>query len=128
MSSVRLELCLLLAVPMATGACGIFDAQTCTLSIGPGIRVTITDSVSGEPRAAEAVAVAREEAFVDTLGPAESQGGVLISRQGAWERKGIYQVTVRAPGYRDWVRSGVIVRPGDCHVQRTELEAPLQPL
>lgn len=116
-----------LALPMALAACdGIFDSQVCTLNIAPGITVTITDSVSGEPRAAEAVAVARERAYVDTLDPAVSIGDVLISRQGAYERKGIYEVTVRAPGYRDWVRSGVFVRPGDCHVQQVELQAPLQ--
>lgn len=118
---------LLLALPMAVGACGDgFGGQVCTAHMEPGIVVTITDSASGEPRAAEAVAVAREQAFVDTLGPAVSEGGVLISRQGAFERKGIYEVTVRAPGYRDWVRSGVLVRPGDCHVQQVELQAPLQ--
>ena len=116
-----------LALLLALGACGeFFGGQLCTAHMAPGITVTITDSVSAEPRADDAVALAREGAFVDTLGPAVAQGGVLISRQGAWERKGIYQVTVRAAGYRDWVRSGVIVRPGDCHVQQVELHAPLQ--
>lgn len=118
-----------LAVPLALGACEeIGWGRVCSASVEPGIVVTITDSASGEPRAAVAMALAREEAFVDTLDPAVSRGGVLISRQGAHERTGIYEVTVRAAGYRDWVRRGVIVRPGECHVQRAELEAPLQPL
>ena len=118
---------LLFALPMALGACEeIGWGRDCTTHLEPGITVTITDSLSGEPRAADAVALARDGAFVDTLGPAVSQGGVLISRHGAWERRGIYEVTVRAGGYRDWVRSGVIVRPGDCHVRQVELHAPLQ--
>lgn len=120
--------CLLLAVPMAVAGCGDGLGGACTAIWAPGILVTITDSASGEPRAAEAVAVARARAFVDTLDPAVSIGDVLISRQGAYERKGIYEVSVRAPGYRDWVRSGVIVRPGECHVQGVALEARLPPL
>ena len=118
----------LLALPLVVGACDIFDSQVCTAHIAPGIRVTITDSLSGAPRAADAVAVAREGAFVDTLGPGGFQGNVMISRQGAFERPGIYDVVVRAPGYADWVQSGVIVRPGDCHVSGAQLEARLRPL
>lgn len=123
----RKPLCLLAALPLVLGACDDFiGGRVCTAHVEPGIVVTITDSASGEPRAADAVALARDGAFVDTLGPAHSRGGVLLSRQGAHERKGIYEVTVRVAGYRDWVRSGVLVRPGECHVQRVELEAPLQ--
>jgi hypothetical protein len=99
----------LLAVPLAAGACGVFDPQMCSANVVPGITVLIVDSVSGEPRAAEAVPVARERAFVDTLEPAVIRGNVLISRQGAHERRGIYDVVVRAPGYLDWVRTRVIV-------------------
>jgi hypothetical protein len=99
---------------------------TCTAVAVPGIRVVITDSVSGEPRAMEAVAVAREGAFVDTLDPAVSQGNVLISRQGAYERPGTYEVVVRAPGYLDWARTNVIVTSNECHVNPVQLEARLQ--
>jgi hypothetical protein len=116
----------LLALPVVVGACDVFDSRVCTAHIAPGISVTITDSVSGEPRAAEAVALAREGAFVDTLGPAGFQGNVMISRQGAHERPGFYEVVVRAPGYGDWVQTGVIVRPGDCHVNGVQLAARLQ--
>ena len=105
----------------------MFDARVCTANVVPGITVVIVDSVSGKPRAAEAVAVARERAFVDTLDPAVMQGNVLISRQGAHERRGIYEVVVRAPGYLDWVRTRVIVSSNDCHVNTVQLEARLQP-
>jgi len=111
---------------VVVGACDVFDSQVCTAHIAPGITVTITDSVSGEPRAADAVALAREGAFVDTLGPAGFQANVMVSRQGAYERPGFYDVVVRAPGYADWVQSGVIVRPGDCHVNGVQLTARLQ--
>ena len=117
-------LLLLLALPLA--GCDFVDPRVCTAHIEPGITVTITDSVSAEPRAAEAVAVARDGAFADTLDPAVSRNNVLLSRQGAYERAGFYEVSVQAPGYADWIQRGVIVRPGDCHVNRVELEARLQ--
>ena len=109
----------------AIGGCGVFEPRVCTLQIEPGIRVTIIDSVSGEPRAADAVALARDGAFVDTLGPAVFEGNVMISRQGADERPGFYEVVVRAPGYAEWVQTAH-VRPGDCHVRGVQLEAQLQ--
>lgn len=125
---MRRTIPVLFALPLVVGACDIFGSEVCTLSIEPGIRVTITDSVSGEPRAADAVGVAREGMFVDTLRPGVSQGNVMISRQGADERPGFYEVVVRAPGYAEWVRNGVIVRAGDCHVNSVQLEARLQVL
>jgi hypothetical protein len=45
---------------------------------------------------------------------------------GAGEHAGIFRVTVRKPGYRDWVRSGVRVTRDACHVQPTTLTALLQ--
>ena len=119
---------IVLALPLVLGACDIFDSQLCTAHIAPGITVTIIDSVSGDPRAAEAVAVAHEGTFADTLGPAGFQGNVMVSRQGAHERPGTYEVVVRAPGYADWVRRNVFVRPGECHVKAAQLEARLQAL
>jgi hypothetical protein len=45
---------------------------------------------------------------------------------GAGEHPGVFQVTVRKSGYRDWVRSGVEVTADKCHVRRTDLTALLQ--
>ena len=121
-ATIRAGALLFVLLPLAACEFG----QVCTTRIEFGITVTIVDSVSGEPRAAEAVAVARDGEYVDTLSPSRFQGGVLISRQGVPERPGFYEVSVQAPGYLDWVQEGVMVRPGDCHVRRVELEARLQ--
>ena len=102
-------------------------SSVCTMEMRPGLQVTITDSTSGEPRAGAALAIARDGAYADTLDPGVSNGDVMITRQGAYERQGIYDVVVRAPGYRDWIQQGVMVRSGQCHVSVARLEAKLQP-
>ena len=111
---------------LAGVSCDLLDARVCTASVEPGIVVTIVDSVSGAPRAADAMAEARAPSFADTLGPAVFHGNVMISRRGAHERPGIYEVIVQAPGYDEWRKSGVLVRSGECHVQTVALEARLK--
>ena len=102
-------------------------SSVCTMEMRAGLQVTITDSASGEPRAGAALAIARDGAYADTLDPGVSNRDVLITRQGAYERQGVYDVVVRATGYRDWVQQGVMVRSGQCHVSVAHLEAKLQP-
>ena len=40
---------------------------------------------------------------------------------------GMYLVTVRRPGYADWVKASVVVRSGPCHVEGVVLTARLVP-
>jgi hypothetical protein len=100
----------------------------CTDHVQPGIVVTIVDSVTGDPRAAQSSGVAQEGSFTDSLRPLgfDGQPPVMVSRHAADERAGIYRVTVHAPGYRDWERSGLRVSSGDCHVQTRAVIARLQ--
>jgi hypothetical protein len=114
-----------LSATMSGAACNF--GEVCTLHIQPGIIVTIVDSVTNEPRAAEAVGVAQAGSFSDSLRPYWTDGqGVMLSRAAADERPGTYAVTIQKSGYRDWVRTNVRVRSGDCHVQSAELTARLQ--
>jgi hypothetical protein len=89
------------------------------------IVATVTDSVSGAPAAQGAGGVAVDGAVRDTLvaeGPARMQNRTV--------RVGTYTVTIRRPGYRDWVRAGVEVRErGDvCRVVAADpLTVRLQP-
>ena len=110
---------------MSAAACDF--GEKCTLNIQPGIIVTIVDSITNEPRAAEAVGVAQGGSFSDSLRPYSIDGqGVMLSRAAADERPGIYTVRIQASGYRDWVRTNVRVQSGDCHVEPAVLTAQLQ--
>lgn len=119
---------------LATSACvagslGCSTAPICTLSVDPGIIVTIRDATDGSPIAATARGLVRDGTFSDSLRPFGGLGdGTLISRAAADERPGVYTVTVEHLGYAPWQRIGVRVRPGECHVASAQLTADLQPI
>ncbi len=121
-----LSFLLLSSVVIAAG-CHL-DSFACTAHIQPGIIVTIIDSATGEPRAAQASGVAQVGSFTDSLRPYgyDGQPLAMISRHAADERPGTYTVTIHAPGYRDWQGPGLRVSPGECHVQTVSVDARLQ--
>ena len=93
---------------LAMAACEQTSAPVCTLEARAGINLTVVDE-SGQP-VTNAVAQAREGSFVETLqrtGP-----GILF---GVFEREGNYDVTVTAPGYKEW-RESIDVDADECHV------------
>jgi hypothetical protein len=119
----------LAATACATASLGCTTQPICTLSVDPGVVVTIRDAADGKPLASTARGVVRDGAFSDSLRPYGGLGdGTLVSRAAADERPGVYTVTVVHQGYAPWERSGVRVRPGECHVQAASLTADLQPV
>jgi hypothetical protein len=46
---------------------------------------------------------------------------------GAWERPGVYDVTVTKPGFVPWTMARVTVEADECHVVPSELRAELKP-
>ena len=113
----------------AATSLGCSTQSICTLSVDPGIVVTIRDATNGKSLAGTARGVVRDGEFSDSLRPYGGLGdGTLVSRAAADERPGVYTVTVEHPGYAPWERVGVRVRPGECHVQAAELMADLQPV
>jgi hypothetical protein len=116
-----------LAMGLAVAACTTPTAQVCTESVEPGIVVRIVDSVTGEPKASMVKGEATAPGYADSLRAYESLGtGQLLSLAGAFERAGVYAVTIRGSGYRDWQADQIRVAPGGCHVKTVTLTARLQ--
>ena len=116
---------------VVVSACGsIFDSTECTTEARPGIRLEVLDSATRAPAGgAAALIIARDGSLADTArsfspdSSAEAQFAVL-----AFERPGIYEITVQRAGYHLWRRSGVRVMSGECHVRTVEITALLQRL
>jgi hypothetical protein len=105
-------------------ACGNpLAGRECTTDVHPAVSVQIRDARTGSLLAGPATAVAREGAFADS---SEIRAGESEARL-ALERPGVYAVTVRKAGYRDWTRTGVRARDGQCHVRTAQLRAELEP-
>ena len=128
MKAFVLSLCA--AAVLLAGCDELTPPRACTANIVFGLQVSVVDSLTDVPPAS-ALLIARSGAFVDSLGPTPSgpayPGGPTVLRfNTAAERPGTYDLTVRAPGYRDWSRTGVKVTKDECHVHTTSLTARLQ--
>ena len=95
----------------------------CTSEFRYGLSVMVTDSISGALVNAPADFYLRDGAYVDSARAHPS--GYWMS---AGERAGTYELTVRAQGYREWTRSGIVVTRGICHVDGVSVTARLQRL
>jgi hypothetical protein len=119
------------AVPLVlgallTGGClDVANPNLCTAEVLYGLTIAVRDSVTGLPAAAEAIAVARDGGHQEILSGLFGNDLHLV---GAPERPGIYDITITKPGYQDWVRGGVNVEAGSCHVVPVIIEAKLQPV
>ncbi|HUQ20098.1 MAG TPA: hypothetical protein VM099_10845 [Gemmatimonadaceae bacterium] len=107
-----------------------FDGTICTDQFVYGLNVTVLDSITLSPPA-KATLLARSGAFADSVGPRApfplSNGGppmLILSTAG--ERAGVYDITVKAPGYRDWTKNAVTVTADVCHVNPVPVTAKLQ--
>jgi hypothetical protein len=124
---------LLCACAVALGACESPSSPrplACTPNILFGLQVTVIDSITSAPPSS-ATLIARSAAYVDSVGPQAPLSpvvdGVVLVLSAASERSGTYDLTVRAPGYRDWTRTGVRVTQEDqCHVRTVALTARLR--
>ena len=107
---------LLVLFALLLGAC-------CTQELRSGIVVEVYDAATGEPISTATVTLADGD-YVEVLGPDDGFDG---SYPGAWERAGVYEVEVIAPGYQPASRSGVRVESDRCHVDGVRIEIELLP-
>lgn len=112
---------------VALGGCDLLG-PTCATYADPGIVVSLVDSLDGNPVSAPSEVIASEGAYADTVhGPWEPFDSAWAANL-AFERPGTYRVTATAEGYRPWVKDGVRVTEGRCHVRTVTLEALMQPM
>ncbi len=99
------------------------EDTVCTMEARTAVQVEMRHAQTGAALAGPATLTVRDGAFVETVEiPAEfSSMGI------AHERAGVYVVTVRKAGYRDWTRADVSVKRGECHVETANLRADLVP-
>lgn len=94
----------------------------CTVSAIAGITVTAVDSLSSTSLSASGRVEAHDGTYQEI---ATAFGANPLRYYMAYERPGIYEVTVELSGYQRWTQSGVTVRSGRCHVVTVDLVARL---
>lgn len=99
--------------------------RTCSAIALPALIVDVRDAATDAPLGPGARVVARAGRFADTLhvpADADQPGPYGL----AYERAGVYTVTVEAPGYRPWSREGIRVGADGCHVETVSVVARLE--
>jgi len=96
----------------------------CVDTTRTAIVIELRDSVTPAPIPVGTTLVVQDGAFIDST--IATLGAGIID----WpnQRPGTYSLTLRHPGYRTWLRSGVVLVPERCGVQQVRLIARLQPL
>lgn len=126
---------LLLVAVIATVGCGD-DQPTrgCTPSAeSGGLWLRVLDGQTGLPATCGATIQITEATYTDSLRAANCDQPDSTQPEwipGADDRPGVYDLVVKKERYRDWTRSGVVVKkdPGFCHARAVRLEAHLEPV
>jgi hypothetical protein len=95
----------------------------CTTNLVPAIRITL-DTV-GLADSVQVTATVRAGAY--RAAHEFSRSDRLFTVGFASERPGTYSVSVSAPGYTTWKRSGVSITKGVCHVNSRSFVVRLEP-
>jgi hypothetical protein len=103
--------------------------KICTTEFRFGLSVQVKDSVSGAWAASGAQLVLRDGAYADSASYPPNRSDLdALSLNGAGERAGTYEVTVRKAGFMTWQRQAVRVTANECHVNSVSLTAMLTKL
>lgn len=107
--------------------CELFAPKgDCTAVPRYALQVVIADSISGTGVASGATVLARDGNYADSVqipvGPNLDDLHPLLGLG----RPGLYALSVRKAGYRDWTRSGIRVKSGNCGPERVTVAVLLQ--
>lgn len=104
------------------------DGVICTALAVAAINVKVLDSATSVGLSFQNLwARAREGSYMDSSHVSFTIAGDAPKTFGlAYERAGVYDVAVKASGYREWTKSGVVVTHDECHVVPVLLTARLQ--
>jgi hypothetical protein len=102
---------------------GVTDGTACTLEARAGITVDVRDSASNTPAGKGSRIIAQEGAVADTSQQTLFGDGPYGL---VYERAGTYTLSVTQNGYQPWIKTGVQVTKGSCHVNGVAITARLQ--
>jgi hypothetical protein len=105
---------------LSLASCSIVDPGDCVAIGYYGLEVTVVDSIDGTVPLVPVTLAVSGDLFVETH-HREGNGTLQsLTFLALFERSGIYEVAVSAPGYVPWTRTNVaITRRGHCDVIQT---------
>jgi hypothetical protein len=119
-----------LAVLVTLSSCKRLTDPICSIDTAWALEISLADSLTGQTGPFHTLSLVavdggwRDSMYVGTVGPNPDQNLYRLAR----ERPGNYAVTVRADGYRPWIKSGILVEGDECHVFPATVRVRLAPL
>jgi hypothetical protein len=110
----KLMLILLTSIIIINTSCDSEMDTNCTLESVAGLKVVVKDAITNELLPIDTSVIAQDGDYIETLVGLDVIDE--ISFLGAWERAGLYQVTVSKEGYQTYTTEPTIVSRDDCHV------------
>ena len=102
--------------------------RACTTQYVPAIELEIYDAETGEFATGGSKVVIRDGDYIEVHSiPEHSSPGFYYYVAGAYERPGVYRITVRRPGYQGWALSDLVVLKNECHVITQTIDVALKP-
>ncbi|MBK8983455.1 MAG: hypothetical protein IPM38_14340 [Ignavibacteria bacterium] len=101
-----------LAVVVSMSGCSEENDIICTAEARAGLNVYVTDFATNQPVTSGVIVTAKDGSYTDTLMNFQGTNGFA----GAWERSGIYVITVECAGYVTYVSDSIKVEADVCHV------------
>lgn len=117
----------IMAAALATQGCGVLGPKICTDELRFSVIAAARDSVTGGQLGAPPTGTVTDGRYRETMRAYLKRDGVYVLTAGE-ERRGTYDVEIRAEGYRTWRRTGVEVKHDGCHVVTAELDIRMVPL
>ena len=120
----------LVALTLLTSGCSSSTEVLCTAIGIPAVTVRVRDAVTGAFIAGGATLIETHDGETKTRQLPDVRANDAMWLVDGFYEPGIYDLTVRKPGYQDWVRNGMRVESdgGPCNRPKTvQLEALLSP-
>lgn len=86
----------------------------CTLESVAGLKVIVKDAITNDLLPVDTSVIAQDGDYTETLVGLEVIDEIAFL--GAWERAGLYQITVSKEGYQTYTTEPIIVSRDECHV------------
>lgn len=117
----------MVTVVMALAACEWVGVTGCETYAAPALRIRIMDARTKTSAAAGTTVTVKDGDFTEVqVMPSDPQNNDEIMGF-AFERAGVYTITVEKAGYRTATMSGVRVSEGECHVDTRVVTMSLVP-
>ena len=100
-----------LALSLFLQGCSIVTGSDCAIAGHYGVIATVVDGRTQSALATQAKITLRDGTYTEVISAPNLGPGIY---GGAFDRKGVYSLTVEAAGYQTFVQSGVAVQSRAC--------------